>query len=371
VIIIFTGPTISPDDCRAILPAEYLQPASQGDVYRATLHRPFAIGIIDGYFEQVPSVWHKEILWALAQGIHVFGSASMGALRAAELEAFGMRGVGDIFTAFRNGLLEDDDEVAVVHAPAELGYRPLSEPMTNIRATLAAAGIFSPKSQEALITIAKTLHFSQRKYDHILELGAAMGIPRPEIDAFSSWLPNGRVDAKRQDATAMLKEMAHLSQNRSPSPASSFVFEATALWLELIRSAGTLQSQQLGIVTPMFMEDFIDRFKAKGHMTPQLRETILARVLGLDESRRHGLEISAEVIESAILDFRTRHGLLCWEDLEEWMDENDLDLAQFLALMEQEARLTWTRSMLKGELEAVLVDHLRAENQYSQFKRTL
>jgi hypothetical protein len=63
-------------------------------LYRAALAHPAAIGVIDGYFEVVPTVWHKEILWAMAQGIHVFGAASIGALRAAELDSFGMRGVG-------------------------------------------------------------------------------------------------------------------------------------------------------------------------------------------------------------------------------------------------------------------------------------
>ena len=61
------------------------RPSAQGDVYRVAQERPSAIGIVDGYFEGVLSVWHKEILWAMAEGIHVFGSASMGALRAAEL----------------------------------------------------------------------------------------------------------------------------------------------------------------------------------------------------------------------------------------------------------------------------------------------
>ena len=79
-------------------------PAAQGDVYRAALSRPVAIGLVDGYFERVPAVWHKEILWALSQGIHVFGSASMGALRAAELAPFGMVGVGAIFEAYRDGI---------------------------------------------------------------------------------------------------------------------------------------------------------------------------------------------------------------------------------------------------------------------------
>ena len=52
-----------------------------------------------------PTVWHKEILWAMAQGIHVFGGASIGALRAAELDVFGMKGIGRIYEDFRDGVL--------------------------------------------------------------------------------------------------------------------------------------------------------------------------------------------------------------------------------------------------------------------------
>ena len=82
-VFIFTGPTISPAEASAELKAVYLPPAAEGDVYRVALHRPQAIGIIDGYFQSVPTVRHKEILWAMSCGIHVFGSASIGALRAA------------------------------------------------------------------------------------------------------------------------------------------------------------------------------------------------------------------------------------------------------------------------------------------------
>src|SRR5690606_24942574 len=94
---------------------------------------------IDGYFEHVPSVWHKEILWAMQEGIHVYGAASMGALRAAELAAFGMVGVGAIYEAYATNALEDDDEVAVAHASAEEGYRPLSNAMVDVRATFETA----------------------------------------------------------------------------------------------------------------------------------------------------------------------------------------------------------------------------------------
>src|SRR5204863_3976252 len=114
---------------RRHLDAVYLPPAAEGDVYRVALKKPQAIGIIDGYFQSIPAVRHKEILWAMSRGIHVFGSASMGALRAAELAAFGMEGVGLVFKCYHNGILEDDDEVAIAHGPAETGFVATSEAM--------------------------------------------------------------------------------------------------------------------------------------------------------------------------------------------------------------------------------------------------
>ncbi|MGI9488370.1 MAG: TfuA-like protein [Geminicoccaceae bacterium] len=92
---VFLGPTMPVDLAHRILTASYLPPVRQGDIYRAIKRfRPRMIGIADGYFHQVPPVWHKENLCAMAKGVHVLGSASMGALRAAELQAFHMEGVG-------------------------------------------------------------------------------------------------------------------------------------------------------------------------------------------------------------------------------------------------------------------------------------
>src|SRR5258708_5321121 len=105
-VVVFVGPTLPLETARLELDAIYRPPVAQGDVWRAARLNPRAIGIIDGYFEGVPTVWHKEILWAMAQGIHVVGAASMGALRAAELKDFGMEGVGPIYEAFVRGDLE-------------------------------------------------------------------------------------------------------------------------------------------------------------------------------------------------------------------------------------------------------------------------
>ncbi len=71
-------------------------PAETGAIERALGDGATVIGLVDGHYQQVGAVWHKEILAALAAGAAVFGAASMGALRAAECAPFGMVPVGSI-----------------------------------------------------------------------------------------------------------------------------------------------------------------------------------------------------------------------------------------------------------------------------------
>jgi hypothetical protein len=125
-IYVFLGPTLTEKEARAELDAVYLPPAAAGDVYRLWRRRPRAIGIVDGYVERVPAVWHKEIMWMMERGVHVFGSAGLGALRAAELDSFGMHGVGWVYQAFRQEALDRDDEVAVRTRTSSRPPRPAS-----------------------------------------------------------------------------------------------------------------------------------------------------------------------------------------------------------------------------------------------------
>ncbi|MFP2912379.1 TfuA-like protein, partial [Pyxidicoccus sp. 3LFB2] len=242
-VFIFTGPTLRPDEARATLDAIYLPPVQQGDVYRAAREGPVAIGIIDGFFEHVPAVWHKEILWALSEGIHVFGASSMGALRAAELSAFGMEGVGEIFAAFHRGELEDDDDVAVAHGASEDGWRPLSEAMVNISATLSAAWlgqVVREETRNTLERVAKSLFYMERAWPVVLARGAREGVPASELEALKAWLPTGRVDQKKADALALLRTMRErLDAGLSPKKVA-FPFQHTDAWEEARRRAGRL-----------------------------------------------------------------------------------------------------------------------------------
>lgn len=205
--IIFAGPSLPPRlrPCHPSL--RWRPPARQGDVYRAALERPAIIGVIDGYFEAVPSVWHKEILWAMAQGIHVYGAASIGALRAAELHPFGMVGIGRIFEAYRDGFLTDDDEVAVLHGPEELGYPALTEAMVNIRPTLdqaVAEGVLDNGLAVRLTEIGKSLFYKERCWDAILQLATSGGLPTTPLERFEAWMQSSCIDQKRIDAWEMI-----------------------------------------------------------------------------------------------------------------------------------------------------------------------
>ena len=238
--VVFTGPSLPPAEAADAFEARYLPPVAEGDVYRAVMEGASSVGIIDGFFENVPAVWHKEVLFALSRGIPVYGAASMGALRAAELAAFGMRGVGAIFEAFHDGILEDDDEVAVIHGPAELGYPQLSEAMVNIRRTLSDArgeGVVGSLAREGLEQIAKELPYRERTYHAILERACRAGVPEEDLKAFKSWLPGGRVDQKRADARLLLQVMRDdLAKGRAAAP-PPFHFEHTTLWEQASRAA--------------------------------------------------------------------------------------------------------------------------------------
>lgn len=237
---VFLGPTLPHEDAARELDAVFLPPVAQGDVARIAERRPSAIGIIDGFFESVPAVWHKEILHALRLGIPVYGASSMGALRAAELHPFGMIGVGAVFEAYRDGRIEDDDEVAVIHGPAELGYPSLSEAMVNIRRTLSdavAEGVLDNASGRLLEGIAKELPYRERGYGRVLRLAGEAGVPAADLARFRTWLPQGRVDQKREDALTMLRHLRGELGRGLPAVEARFHFEHTLLWDRAAREA--------------------------------------------------------------------------------------------------------------------------------------
>jgi len=237
--IIFVGPTLHGDAALRSKAFVWSPPAMRGDIYSATKRKPRFIGLIDGCFETGPSVWHKEILWALTHGIRVYGSASMGALRAAELAPFGMIGIGSIYERYRDGPLEDDDEVAVLHAPEELAYGPLTEAMVDIRATVdhaLADRKISQRTGSVLLKIGKATFFKERTWEHILAQAAKADVPLTQVEVLKRWLPHNRVEQKRRDALKMLDAIARASRRRPKPYRARFAFQHTQFWQNVMES---------------------------------------------------------------------------------------------------------------------------------------
>lgn len=208
--VIFSGPTLSKEEIENRSNALVFGPVSQGDILKVYKeHHPTHIGIIDGYYENVPSVWHKEILYVMSQGVQVFGAASMGALRSAELHRFGMKGIGKIFELYFDQHIEDDDEVAVLHGPEELGFPALTEAMINIRLTIDKAkneNILSPLTASNTTNFMKSLFYKNRKRNLLMEYVSSQ-ISHEEFQAFKIWYENNYINQKQIDALHLVETL--------------------------------------------------------------------------------------------------------------------------------------------------------------------
>lgn len=219
---VFIGPSVP--DAAAIASGTGLRlhpPVAAGDLLRLPLAEGDIVGIVDGYFHQVRSVRHKEILSLLARGIVVLGAASIGALRAAELERFGMRGVGEIFADYRDGRLEADDEVALMHGSAESGYFPMSEPLVNIRATLALAEhgqICDSGTASRIVSELAARPFHQRSYAEVVLAARMIGLDAVDADRLGAFCAANGVNRKRGDALKLMTLVSSLCHTGSPLP---------------------------------------------------------------------------------------------------------------------------------------------------------
>lgn len=205
--LVFVGPTLAAAEVAARLPgATVLPPVAVGEVLALVRRRGVTrIAIIDGFFERMAAVWHKEILLAIERGIAVWGAASMGALRAAELAAFGMRGVGAIYRGFADGTLVADDEVAVAHLPAEYGYRATSEALVNLRDGIARAPMLGARTRAALVALARGRFYRERSWAALIGDARAAGLPRRQLDGLAAW---PKPDRKAADARLLLGRLA-------------------------------------------------------------------------------------------------------------------------------------------------------------------
>ena len=361
-MIIFAGPSIPASNVHEVLgQADLRPPARTGDIFKACEDGPAAIGLIDGFFEGVPSVWHKEILWAIDQGIPVFGASSMGALRAAELHAFGMIGIGWIFEAFKDGNLEDDDEVALRHGPQEMGYVALSEPMVNMRVTLeraGARGVLDKAIASDLTALAKTMYFPDRSWEALLAKARKEGCDTERLDTFQDWLPSGRVDQKRQDALDMLARMASDDVSHHRAKKVEFTFQHTVMWEELTRTCG-------GADAGLTLSLLLDAVRHDPERYHAIRNRAAPRLL----AQADGHVPRAEV-DRALTQFRSENRLYSGAAFQVWLADNDVDLEELRHRLSQDMMLNALIAEDPSAFRDALVRTLKEDGDFDAMMAT-
>jgi hypothetical protein len=355
-VYVFLGPSLPVQQARRYLDATYLPPVQQGDVLRLMAERPDVISIVDGYFDTVPSVWHKEILVALSSGVHVFGAASMGALRAAELHRFGMVGVGEIYEWYRSGHLEDDDEVAIAHEPAEAGFRQASAAMVDVRdasRAAVAAGVISAALAERVTAIAKQLYYADRTYPRILAAARRAG-DAAALDALERFLAAYGPPLKQRDAVALLERIAAFVADR-PAPLQVPYRVEQTVFLDSLRQE-IEQAHATGLEARAVD---LDQALRIGETLPVVRKKVLLRLLARHEGTRLGLEITPDELQARADRFRTEYGLLTAEDTARWLEAEGLTVDAFTALMRDFCMVEKLEQLYERQIDQGVADQIR------------
>ncbi|GAA0333501.1 TfuA-like protein [Streptomyces blastmyceticus] len=179
------------------------EPVKHGDLFSAALTAEDVIVIVDGVYHHRLALRHKEILDALARGVTVLGAASIGALRAAELDTLGMIGVGNVYRWYRDGVFEGDDAVSVAHR--ETGsLASINVPLVNLYAAILAAcdsGVLRQEAARSLMACLEREYYPLRTPERVLAIAEECG-----ESAFGPWYREqtganpGVFDQKQADA---------------------------------------------------------------------------------------------------------------------------------------------------------------------------
>ncbi len=357
-IIVFAGPSIAKTHVLERLPhADVRPPAKQGDLYLATQDKPKLILLIDGFFESVPAVWHKEILYAMSIGIHVYGSSSMGALRAAELHTFGMVGVGKIFEHFANDEWEDDDEVALTHGPAELNYMPVSRAMADLRYDLKGAveqNLLSQTQAHDITHKLKALWYPNRSHESLLSFAKSL-LDESQLSALTFYLANHCSSLKTKDAECLLNKVADMNLAELPTKETHFALYENDAWQTLINDVSSSRLTKVKVDLPASL--VTDNLTETDPFTAKLRARALehAESMGID---------SQEWIRPAFNKVATgwgcvdENGDIQFEQVSKKLLALSLTTKQFDAWIEREALLLAYADQVDIQTEHILDEQL-------------
>lgn len=209
-ILIYTGLSLPFSEAKEILDSHddievvYKRPIKRGDLSHDIKENPDIIAIIDGVFHQNSAVGHREILSVMKKGVKVYGSSSMGALRASELDVLGMEGIGYCYNEYASGNVTSDDDVAVMLDSETL--EALSVPLISMNyvfTNAVAENIITKEEKDELIKITKETYYPKRNYAQTLSQSSLNADKKGKLIDFI----RTSKDIKKEDAKELLNHI--------------------------------------------------------------------------------------------------------------------------------------------------------------------
>ena len=364
-LIAFIGPS---------LPARYIAdishewavrpPVQRGDLSTLGLVRGDTVAIIDGVTGAHRALCHREVLATIKAGVRVTGAAGMGALRAAELCAFGMEGVGGVFEAFVHGELDGDDEVLVTYGEERDGYQPITEAMVNIRHRLRQAvdaRVIDRRTATSLADIAKAQCFTKRTYPRLFELAAAAGIARGILDRLQHFVEERRSDpltpdAQASDAIALLRSLTR-TETEAGKPTI-----ATAAG----RPSVDVTPRWVGGTAHVSDSDIVNTCRVASRFYPEIHYAVAIRTIAADYGMR--LTTRRQPDRVALARLRAEHSLESDDAFDAWLSGRSMTEDELLAYLRDTAIAQAAADAIgsgdtRGEstaLEAVVAESLKS-----------
>ncbi len=166
--IVFAGPSLDGARLRCLSTAAHAPPIKRGDL--TAVDEYDVVVILDGEFGQRDSVSPKEILAVIEKGKTVVGAASMGALRASELDRSGMIGVGWVYDYFRRQVVRRDADVALAYSIFD--FKPMTVPMVDVEYWMErtfVAGLIGRNERRLVLNTARKFFFAERTMDRLMD----------------------------------------------------------------------------------------------------------------------------------------------------------------------------------------------------------
>ena len=189
--VVFLGPSLSVEEAREILSAEYRGPIRKGDL--DAIAAPATVVIVDGVLDDDKRLPASEALEALRRGIKLYGTSSTGALLAAELAWHGMKGFGRVFDLLRRSSCDREELVALLYV--EPDYQPVTVPLINFALAVRDIG-YETTQIDALMRTLLSIPLHGRTWDTIENRLSEAGLHLPETVRATN--------AKKDDARALL-----------------------------------------------------------------------------------------------------------------------------------------------------------------------